>query len=361
MKIGILTWYKECNHGAVLQAYATQEMLKKLGVTPVMLDYVANDDNMDNTFVKRIKRIFKRIKPSALKVRSLLPEWNEEKINKFENFRSHKCMLGAMYDKEKGLDKVLVGSDMVFDFYEGYNSFMYGKNVNCDYIFSYAACFGYTTDELLETYKNKDEIIYYIKKMKALSYRDDNTGYILKKYCKADNAVKTIDPVMLYGFKKERIQWNDKSEKRAPYVLVYSYTYNMDAESEIKAIKKFAKNRRLRIVSVGYIHLWCDENINADPMEFVKLFENAEYVITDTFHGTIFSLTFNKQFSVIVRNNAFKIVDVLNMVGLSNRVEKKLEEQMREEIDYSIVEKKIENLREQSIAYLNSQVMGIQQ
>lgn len=361
MKVGILTWHKECNHGAILQAYAMQEILKSIGVTPVMLDYIANDDNMDNTFIKRIRRAFKRIKPSALKVRSLLPEWNEEKKNKFANFRSNKCLLGAMYDKENGLDKVLVGSDMVFDFYEGYNPFMYGKNVNCDYIFSYAACFGYTTDELLETYKNKDEIIYYIKRMRALSYRDDNTGHILKKYCGADNAVKTIDPVMLYGFKNECIQWNKKGEKKAPYILIYSYTYNMDELNEIKAIKEFAKKKELRIVSVGYIHLWCDENINADPMEFVELFENAEYVITDTFHGTVFSLTFNKQFSAIVRNNAFKIVDVLNMVGLNNKVGKKLEEQLNEEINYSIVEKEIDDLRKQSFTYLNKQVLGIEQ
>lgn len=361
MKIGILTWHKECNHGAVLQAYATQEILKSLGATPVMLDYVANDDNMDNTLIKRIRRTFKRIKPSALKVRSLLPEWNEEKKNKFANFRSCNCLLGAMYSEEKGLDKVLVGSDMVFDFYEGYNPFMYGKNVNCDYIFSYAASFGYTTDELLETYKNKDEIVYYIKKMRALSYRDDNTGHILKKYCEATDAVKTIDPVMLYGFRKERVQWNDIVEKRSPYMLIYSYTYNMDATNEIKTIKAFAENRGLRIISVGYIHLWCDENINADPMEFVELFKNAEYVITDTFHGTVFSLTFNKQFSVIVRNNAFKIVDVLNIVGLGNIVGKKLQEQLAEEINYSTVEKQIENLRKQSLTYLENQVLGIQQ
>lgn len=82
MKIGILTWHKECNHGAVLQAYASQEMLKKLGANPVMLDYIANDNNMDNAFGKRLKRAIKRLKPDALKVRKMLPEWNDEKVKK---------------------------------------------------------------------------------------------------------------------------------------------------------------------------------------------------------------------------------------------------------------------------------------
>lgn len=357
MKIGILTWHKECNHGAVLQAYASQEMLKKLGANPVMLDYIANDNNMDNAFGKRLKRAIKRLKPDALKVRKMLPEWNDEKVKKIADFRAEMFALGDMYSAEKGLDKVLIGSDMVFDFYEGYNPFMYGKNVNCDYIFAYAACFGYTTDELFETYEHKDEIIAYIKKMKALSYRDDNTGHLLKKYCGANNAVKAIDPVMLYGFKQERKLWA-KHSNRMPYMVIYSYTYNMDTPNEIRIIKKFAEDKGLKIVSVGYIHTWCDENVNASPMEFIDLFENADYIVTDTFHGTVFSLTFSKQFAVVVRNNAFKIVDVLDSVGLYNRSKDPLEKQFKESIDYNYVETNIEKLRKRSFDYLKSQVAG---
>lgn len=357
MKIGILTWHKECNHGAVLQAYASQEVLKKLGADPVMLDYIANgDNNMDNALKKRLKRVIKRLKPNALKVRMMLPKWNDVKVKKFADFRAEMCALGDMYSAEKGLDKVLIGSDMVFDFYEGYNPFMYGKNVNCDYIFAYAACFGYTTDELFETYEHKDEIIAYIKKMKALSYRDDNTGHLLRKYCGENNAVKTIDPVMLYGFKEERHLWS-KHNNRTPYMVIYSYTYNMDAPNEIRTIKRFAKNKGLKIISVGYIHTWCDEIVNASPMEFIDLFENANYIVTDTFHGTVFSLTFSKQFAVVVRNNAFKVVDVLNSVGLKSKVEKSLEEQFKEGVDYRYVESNIESLRKESFEYLKNQVI----
>ena len=89
---------------------------------------------MDNAFGKRLKRAIKRLKPDALKVRKMLPEWNDEKVKKIADFRAEMFALGDMYSAEKGLDKVLIGSDMVFDFYEGYNPFMYGKNVNCDYI-----------------------------------------------------------------------------------------------------------------------------------------------------------------------------------------------------------------------------------
>ena len=93
-------------------------------------------------------------------------------------------------------------------------------------------------------------------------------------------------------------------------------------------------------------------------MEFIDLFENADYIVTDTFHGTVFSLTFSKQFAVVVRNNAFKIVDVLDSVGLYNRSKDPLEKQFKESIDYNCVETNIEKLRKRSFDYLKSQVAG---
>lgn len=92
-------------------------------------------------------------------------------------------------------------------------------------------------------------------------------------------------------------------------------------------------------------------------MEFIDLFENADYIVTDTFHGTVFSLTFSKQFAVVVRNNAFKVVDVLNSVGLKSKVEKSLEEQFKEGVDYRYVESNIESLRKESFEYLKNQVI----
>ena len=360
MKIGILTWHKELNHGAVLQAYASQCILSELGVKSVMLDYIANEDNMDQTFSKKASRLLKKLNIQALKTRYKLKKWNNDKANAFENFRKSKCNLGNMYNVEKGLDKVLIGSDMVFDFYEGYNPFMYGKDVKSDYIFSYAACFGYATKTLLDNYSNKDEIIYYIKKLKAVAYRDDNTGEILREVCGIQNPVKTIDPVLLYGFREEQKKWNEHNWKTRRYVLIYSYTYNMDSKNEVEKIKEFAKVRNLEIISVGYLHLWCDECVNADPKEFVELFANAEFVFTDTFHGTIFSLTFSKQFLVLIRNNAFKIKDIMSSLGLEKylqgSIDDKIEFLKSNPLNYKNINKKIDELRMVSKGYINQQI-----
>ncbi len=360
MKIGILTWSQEVNHGAVLQTYAIYQSIIHLGHNPVVLDYQANDNNMDNMLSKRIKRIFSRLRPDKLFIRYQLKEWTKDKSKLFETFRNRNLTMGCLYSDEPGLDKVVIGSDMVFDFYEGYNPFMYGKDVKCDYLFSYAASFGYTTESIIESYLKKDEIIKYIQKLKNVSFRDNNTGMILRNICGITNLVKAIDPVMLYGFCEERINWNKHKWAERKYILVYSYTYNMDDLAEIRAVKNYAKKHKLEIISVGYIHLWCDQSVNADPIEFVELIQNAEIIITDTYHGTIFSLTFEKQFIVIIRNNAFKIVDILSDLDLietiNGTIEQKLQKIEYSPIDYKIVSKRIQKLRDASMRFLSEQI-----
>ena len=361
MKLGILTWSKEVNHGAVLQAYATSQLVKEMGHDTMILDYVGNHHhNMDNVLSKRIARAFSRVRPDKLIVRLRLAQWNEQKRHKFEKFRNEYLEVGKLYSDEPGLDKVLIGSDMVFDFYEGYNPFMYGKGINCSYSFSYAASFGYTTKAMLENYCYKDEIVNLIKQLKGVSFRDNNTGDVLREVCGIAEATKSIDPVMLYSFLQERKNWNHNQWKDRKYLLIYSYTYNMDTLNETRAIKAYAREHGLEIISVGYLHLWCDYSINADPKEFVEMVENATFVVTDTFHGTIFSLTFEKQFAVVVRNNAFKIVDIMTDLGLNSYLEGSLEEKLHaisdNPIDYGIVNAKMQKLREHSMRYLLEQV-----
>lgn len=359
MEIGVLTWHKTINHGAILQAYALQNVFKNLGHNVIELDYNRKNDNMDDAFFKKVQRKFKRFNYYGLLSKTKLPNWEKFKKQKFEKFRKENFILGKMYNEEK-IDVVAIGSDMVFDFYEGYNPFMYGKDVNANFIFSYAACFGYVTEELFSKYSNKDEVINLINKLDGISYRDNNTEMILKKCCNIKECTKVIDPVLLYGFNKERKLWADNNWKEKKYLLIYSYTYNMDNNKEVKAIKKFAQKKGLDIVSVGYFHPWCDKNINADPKEFIELFENAKYIVTDTFHGTVFSITFNKQFATLVRNNAFKIIDLLKDLELESRanndIDKSLIDLESNPIDYAKVNKIIEVLRKKSMNFIKEKL-----
>ena len=355
-KIGILTWYKVINHGAILQAFALQETMKSLGCNVIELDYNRNYKIYNYTKLDRIISAFKKLNLNKIKIKLHIKKWNNEKKEKFEEFKKNKLNIGKMYnDSSNDIDIAIIGSDMVFDFYEGYNPFMYGKDVKAKHVCSYAASIGYTTKSLFENFENKDEIIELLLKMDKISYRDDNTGKILEECCRI-KGTKVIDPVLLYGFNEERIKWDKNGWKNEKYILIYSYDYNMNKREEVKSIKRFAKENNLKIISVGYYHPWCDKIVNADPCEFIELFNNAQYIVTDTFHGTVFSLTFGKQFCVKVRNNSFKVIDLLNDLKINSEsnenIYDKLQKLKKQPLNYDNINQEILKLREKSKNYL---------
>ena len=73
-------------------------------------------------------------------------------------------------------------------------------------------------------------------------------------------------------------------------MIVYAYGTRIRKIEEIQAIKKFARKHKLKIIALEGVQNWCDDYIVADPFRMLDYFYYAEYVVTDTFHGTIFSI-----------------------------------------------------------------------
>lgn len=363
-KVGILTWHKTLNHGAVLQAYASQKVLEGLGCEPILLDYERALDNMGDVLPSKLRRWAGKLAPLKLKTVFATKAFNNNKAARFEGFRQDYLALGDRYDRESALDAVMIGSDMVFDVYEGYNPFMYGKGVNAPYVFSYAACFGYATRNLLDSFEHKREIESLLGRMNYIGYRDENTRELVGYLAPGVPAEKNVDPVLLYAFSREREGWCSYGWAEAePYVLVYSYTYNLDSKEEISYVRRLARQLGCRTVAVGYCHLWCDAVVNADPREFVELFENAKLVVTDTFHGTVFSLAFDKDVRVIVRRNAFKVIDLLEDLHLVDQVVVDPRHLRSDKAsngyggyDHITVQERITALREASEEYLRARI-----
>lgn len=319
MKIGILTWYKALNHGAVLQTYASCKVLECLGVSPVVLDYCWNL-NENNDLKGKILRYIKKFSIRQVLWHVKVKSWRKEKKRAFDSFVQLKLPLGDIYNREKGLDAAYIGSDMVFDFSEGYNPFMYGIDVPADYVFSYAASFGYSTIDMLEAFPNRHEIVTALKKLKAVGYRDQNTLDILRHYGADVPVFECIDPVLLYGFKQELDEWDSGKWNKRKYIVIYAYDSTMNDIDTVNKIKEIARTECLEVISCGYYHKWCDSSVPASPEEFVEMIKNATYVITDTFHGTVFSTIMHKQFVSIVRKNAFKLKYFLEQSGLSSQI-----------------------------------------
>lgn len=358
MKIGILTWYKALNHGAVLQTYASCKLLEETGVTPVVLDFHWNIDSRSGVSGK-LKRIVKKFSISQIVGHFRVKHALIEKRTVFQQFVNKKIPLGQDYSQETNLDAVYIGSDMVFDFSQGYNPFMYGKDVPCDFIFSYAASFGYTTIEKMEQSEHKDEIIDALKRFKAIGYRDKNTLDIINRYDINVPTFECIDPVLCYGFEKEIEDWDKGQWKDKHYIVIYAYDSTMNDAATIKRIKGIADDEGLEIISCGYYHKWCDKCVQASPDEFVEMIKHAKFVITDTFHGTVFATIMHKNFVSIIRTNGFKLKYFLEQSGLGDRIsdtEHPIEAVLHSNPDYHAFDNWLRKEREKSKMFIQSNI-----
>ena len=326
MKIGILTWHKVVNHGAVLQAYALQSYLLGLGHDVVVLNY----DRVipaSSHLSFRIKRIPQKINRIISGKGCMIKSFLKEKDLLFSLFRDNYIHQGNYYNDELGLDAVFIGSDQVFDLLSGYHPYMFGKGVKCKKIFSYAPCAAQTTISIFSKSNHKDEIVRNIHLFKGLSARDSNTQNLLQ-YIRPDlNIPITIDPVLLYGFEKEKKEWKCNNFLLGKkYIVIYAYHTYMDDKDEIAQIVKYAKLNDCITVALGYRHAWCDLSVNANPQDFLSIIDTAHKVVTDTFHGTVFSIICNTEFCTIIREsnagNSNKLGYLLSQFQLEARAAK---------------------------------------
>ena len=361
MKIGIVTHYNVHNHGALLQLYALSNILSKKGHDAKALTFTKNFDflppNMDKKYSISIKSIFWYIS-YLFKFGLSRTFFNYKKKRKLDKFR--KPLIGEYYSRAKNLEKVFIGSDEVFSLEVGMNNIFYGFGIPCNQLYSYAGCFGPYTYEMIK----KNNLISYVKAgfeiMNNISVRDENSRSIVEKISGKDPLV-VCDPVILHGYFEES-KLKTVRLPRKKYILIYSYDNNMNDKEEVRKIREFAKKHKLLLVSVGFYHKWCDKNINADPLELLQYFKNAEYVITDTFHGSVISLITESQFVTKIRTNSNKLMDLLIRYNTQEQVTSdfsNLDDLFASKINYSEINKLLENHRKLSMEYLDNCLTNI--
>ena len=100
--------------------------------------------------------------------------------------------------------------------------------------------------------------------------------------------------------------------KDSNYILVYGYDNRLIEKKYVQEIKAFAKKHGKKLYAVGFFQDWCDKLIVASPLEVLGWVKQADYVVCETFHGTVFSIKYQKQFACIVRDsNRNKLGDLL--------------------------------------------------
>ena len=268
------------------------------------------------------------------------------------------------------LDCLVIGSDEVFNCIQknsnvGYSRELFGKDNHAKRLLTYAASFGNTTLEKLEKYKKADEVGVLLKKFDAISVRDANSGAIVEQLTEK-KPVYNLDPVLTYDYMNccDKIPQLRVDEK---YLILYAYAGRISNE-EADWIAAYAKKKNLKVYAIGGIQKCADRFVDCSPFEVLAYFRNAEEVITDTFHGSIFSVITHRPFTTLIRKsvgnsygNEEKLSDLLERLDLADRMTAKVEdaENINEEtIDYAKVDELLKAHREVAKEYLRSNLEG---
>lgn len=366
IKVGIMSMQRIANYGSFLQAYGLKQMLEELGCDVHFVDYhpgatlVCADGGtgLVRKIAKGIKAFCYKV-PLKEKIRFIQYKKNFAKKN-----YPHLGISDEMnYYPE--LDILVIGSDEVFNCVQsntnvGFSPELFGENNNAKKVISYGASFGNTTIDKLEMYHVEKKVGEWLKRFDMISVRDNNSIDIVRRLAKR-MPEKHVDPVLAYDFvEKCQIIPTFVSEKK--YMILYGYSGRF-SKDECREIRSYARAKGLQVICIGGVQNVCDKFVDCNPFEVIAYFNNAECVVTDTFHGTILSVITHKPFVVCVRNsgygNAEKLLDLLNTLSLEERICCSLGDLsiiIENSINYEMVDKTIEIERKEAYKYLQAAI-----
>lgn len=358
IKCGIITYHFAANYGAVLQCYALKKFLIENGIKASVLNYISDVQRNNNSLYRKGGGLKGLIKNAVL-----LPF---HKLRMERGARFKECQRKYIiedqrriisieelkkYIEENHFQYIISGSDQVWnpkiaDFNE---SFFYPFNSTAKKI-GYAVSVGDAKEPDLNPY------IKFIKDFSVVSSRENTTTEVLSHIIKSE--IKEVcDPVFLLS--KEDWENISRSINMRKYLLCY-FVKGIELKEKIRTAEKLAKELNLslvilsaRITKYNFTHKVVS---NAGPEEFLSLFRSADYICTDSFHGTAFSLIFNKSFTTIElksESSDGRKTNLLRRVGLLSRVHYLDDCSLPNcEINYEIVNRKLEELRVDSKHFL---------
>lgn len=375
--VGLCIAFKGTNYGMLLQGYATQNELDRLGFDSEIIDYHSGSEKGIALSVGAMHVVFNKIR-SAIKRRiqkkeilDSLHEKNKKQRNTisdmFRKNRLHDIIsvngISALKAKSKDYYAVLVGSDQLWLADVAFTNF---------YTLRFAAPgvkrISYATSLGVSSYPNyaKKAAADYWRQIDYLSVREQQGKEFIQSI--VDIPVEVVaDPT--YLLTKE--EWEELIPKEKVVEEKYILCYFLGNSDPIKKYaKKFAKEKGFRLVSILSNECNSDDNQYADEVligksveEFINLIRNAEYVLTDSFHGLAFSVINQKQFLVFYRKRTdakesrnSRIDNIVCSLRIEERLIREPEKMIipTEDIDYQAVSAKVQELRTKSLQFLKN-------
>lgn len=347
MKIAIVTVYNTENCGSFLQSYALKAAIEKLGHKVYFL--YRDLKGTDNTVKSHIR--LGLIKCAKFQFGAA---WNFWK--RYFNFKTVNKNQSIVYRDTELFDDIdcfVLGSDTIWNFeskyfYENKNTYT-GLNLPDVKKITYAVSAANTG---CENFINDTDIKEGIKRLSAISVRDYSTKAIVENIT-GKSPVVVCDPTMLLDtedYTSLMIEKSSRSDKK--YILLYCFDSLSDIQK--KHILELKNETGCKLVSFGEYRSWCDRNPAYAPDSFLSYMKNADFVVTNTFHGTIFSVLFHKNFADY-GGKKLKISNLLNQLGLQDAIvdeRMSLAEKYKMNLNYEKADEVISELRQQSLNYL---------
>lgn len=372
-KIATMTWIHNYNYGSILQAFALQKFLISEGYKNEIIDY-------NPSKLTKVVNLFKNhnsLKLFYYKLKEYIANRKSKKVGhditkkhtKFDEFIKFKLIKTKEYRNCKQLKKLqgkfdiyICGSDQIWN-PELLNPPFYFSYLNDnDKRIAYGPSFGVA--EIKDKWK-KNKIKSYLNKFSHISVREQNGKTILKDLNLNNKQISVVlDPTLLLNANEweELTNNNNENNNNKKYLLCYFLKENPIYWESARYI---AKNLGLKILIIPN----CEDSYNQDeeimdevgPNEFISLIKNADFMLTDSFHGTIFSIMFHIDFCVYKRfednskeSQNSRIENILKKVNLEGRIYNK--NQIIKKCDtiknYEYIDKILANEKEKSIQYL---------
>ena len=359
MKIYTATFYKN-NYGSALQAVALQQKIKELGGDSVIIGLRAKQEKLG--FKDKVVRFLRPEKHYGIirKLRrSLQRKIFTEKTRKINEFVTQNASVKRFEDCVAEIEAnggtLLAGSDQVWSTLnhsiDGFYLFDYVKNPDVKRV-SYAASIG--TSEI-----DAEHVEYYIRVLEpfvAVSLREKAAYDVLSNHLRNRIVRQDVDPTLLFTSE----HWTSYAKERLydkPYLFIYMLRPSYEV---IRVARKLANKKHLDIIYMGlYVNYYhgIKTIVDAGVEDFLSYIKHADVIVTNSFHGTVFSLLFEKRFvSVKIESTSSRVENLLFLTEMQDHLITGTNDSeiAFEEYDVDRVRSRLNSLRNSSIDYLNS-------
>ena len=314
MKIGILTfWWSNDNYGQLLQCYALQKYLRDMGHEAFLIRYKKSSDVKKSSSLFRIFKIFNPIKLTRFltnkKRKSLLLAEQRKNDRHFDNFREKYIVQSEVYyssytelcENPPEADVYIAGSDQIWNF-TGISVKESKNALHAMFLdFGNAKKFSYAASWVMTSLPQEyiEGISPLLSKFDYISVREKK-GIQLCASCGRNDAEVVADPTLLLDAEIYRRLYKENPHRTVATPFILLYMLNNEYDFDIQTVYDFAARKNLELVYVtGNGMLDKRTKFYAMIPEWLYLIDNSEYIVTNSFHCSVFSLLFGKRFGVV--------------------------------------------------------------